>query len=155
MSKFLSILVAALLSCIAFNTQAAEENVRQFLDKEKYVVVATHFNAGSAALKILNDVAEALIRAGYKPRDETKSLSVGDQNTWCMVDIKPTITDRVYCRCYSRNEYPGLIVQDLVWTTGDVYNNVAPTLARLYEQHQRATKALSQGQTKVLFVPTF
>lgn len=155
MTKFFPTIIAALLSLVTFGAHAAEENVRQFLGGERYVIVATNFKADSAALKILNDVAEALIRAGYKPRDETKSLSVGDQSTWCMVDIKPTITDRVYCKCYSRTEYPGLIVQDLVWTTGGVYNNVAPTLARLHEQHQRATKALNQGPTKVLFVPTF
>lgn len=135
-----SFFIAVVMLCVA-SVANAQGGFKSFLKGDEYVAVAVADTVKD--FNVLLFVADALYKAGYTLRDETKPLPPNVMATWCMVSIDTYVKDRVKCQCYSRDsDVLALVVQEPVVTAGNNYANIAPTLARLRDMHRRASAFL-------------
>lgn len=151
MFKFLSTLLAAF--ALLSGTAMAQHVEKMVINKDGEILIIESRDNNSA----FPAVVAAIEKAGYARRQTVDMAPGTKMDTWCRVDVY--MERQVIGECYTPQIGYRLSVSDqLSWTLqefkGD-YSGVATMIARIRNDHRRATKALSQGQTKVLFVPTF
>lgn len=149
--KYFPALVAALLAFVAFGANAGlgrinpeEQAFRN--NNGEYLTIKSNGNA-----EAYSAVISAIEKSGYyATSNDTVAGTRIDR--WCKVDI--IYRDwKILGECYTPHIWRGVAVRDyLDWSH---HSEVTQMVAKLRDNHQRATKALNKGQTKVLFVPTY